>query len=275
MSRISMKIIPDFFGWDYSLSQKDGILPYMNTGELILLYRRKRRMTQEALAREIDATKAYISAVEKGSKTISDKQLWRLAKILRIPEHKVRGVQIGKAFAKVGSGFDYDIDEVLNAKKNLERFLSAHGHGGSPKEVIWLPVVGKIPAGTPLASYEDAMEASEEMFPVPSSETRHSRCFFLQATGDSMIEIGIADGDYVLIDPEERDVGGIGRVMAVDIDGEVTLKTVVRINAHELMLVSENKRYAPKTVDMKKKPVMIIGLVLPFMAKRNPKLAAK
>jgi repressor LexA len=135
-----------------------------------------------------------------------------------------------------------------------------------------IPVVGRIPAGTPLVTYDDVVKNSKESIPVPVKEVRHAQCYFLEVVGDSMIDFGINDGDLVLIDPEDHEVGGVGRVMAVETKDGITLKTVVRVNEHTLRLISENARYAPTEVDLTKETVRIVGCVLPFMARRNPKL---
>ena len=87
-----------------------------------------------------------------------------------------------------------------------------------------------------------------------------------------MIDIGIHEGDLVLVDPEDREISGVGRVMAIEVDGEVTLKTVLRLDDKKIRLVPENSRYAPIEVNLKRQRVRIIGAILPFMARWNSKL---
>jgi len=244
-----------------------GKLCDMNAGELIHLYRKKKDMTQDELANRLGVSKAYISVVENGLKAVSLTQLLKFSEVLDIPASEID--RIRKARTKGSEKGKEEFEGLLRAKENLERFLAERGYGVSSGNILMLPVVGKIPAGAPLVTYEDALDISKEFFPVPSSEVRHGRCFFLKVVGDSMVDFGINEGDLVLIDPEDREVGGVGRVMAIEVNGEITLKTVVRIDDRRLRLISENARYAPVEVDMKKKPVRIIGTVLPFMARRN------
>ena len=246
------------------------ILRCMNTGDLIKKYRKQNRLTQDEVALELGFSKAYVSAVENGRKTISFKQLLKFAALLDIPSAEIQKTRRGIS-KKVNTSQD-SFDELIQAKENLERFLAEQGLATPSGDIIMVPVVGKVPAGAPLSTYEDAVDLAESQFPVPLNEVRHNRCFFLRVFGDSMIDVGIVEGDLVLIDPEDNDISGVGRVMAVEVDGEVTLKTVVRLDDRNLRLIPENKRYAPIEVNLKKQKVKIIGATLPFMARWNPNL---
>lgn len=227
-------------------------------------------MTQDDLASELGFSKAYLSAIENGKKTISFRQLLKFAAALDIPSSEIQKLKgsSGKGLSDTGDSFD----ELLKARENLDRFLKEQGLMEASREIVMVPVVGRVPAGTPLYSYDDAVELSESSFPVPLTEVKHERCFFLRVFGDSMIDAGIHEGDLVLINPEDVAISGIGRVMAVEVDSEVTLKTVVRLNDRKIRLVPENARYAPIEVDMKRQRVRIIGSALPFMARWNDRL---
>ena len=241
----------------------------MNPGELIRKYRKIRSLTQEALAFELNVSKAYISSVENGQKSISLNQLLKFASALDIPSREIDCIRKGKGGA---DSKKCEFDELIRAKENLEKFLSEQGMTGGGTDVRMVPVVGEIPAGTPLDTFEDAVDLAQSHFPVPVGEVRHSRCFFLKVSGDSMIDIGIHEGDLVLVDPEDREISGVGRVMAIEVDGEVTLKTVLRLDDKKIRLVPENSRYAPIEVNLKRQRVRIIGAILPFMARWNSKL---
>jgi repressor LexA len=81
-----------------------------------------------------------------------------------------------------------------------------------------LPLMGRIAAGRPIEAL-----ASPEGFEVPPQLRRGGTCFVLQVEGDSMVEDGIFDGDWVVV--EERDTADNGEMVVALIDGEeATLK---------------------------------------------------
>ena len=91
-------------------------------------------------------------------------------------------------------------------------------------EVHRLPVVGRIAAGAPLTAVEetqDVVSIGESLLGRPKKET-----FALRVKGDSMIEDGIFDGDYIFVrrQPDCRD----GQIVAAMIEGEATVKRLFR-----------------------------------------------
>lgn len=239
----------------------------MKTGDLIRKYRKAREWTQSELAFELGVTKAYISAVENDSKALSLNQLLRFAGHLDIPSKEIDKIRIGNKKNEPSSGSEFD--DLIQAKDNLDRFLSEMGMSKTISKTVMLPVVGEIPAGIPVLNFEDAYDIAEDQIPISTTHIRHSGCFFLKVRGDSMIDVGIEENDLVLIDPEDNKIHGKGRVMAVYIDDEVTLKTVLRLSDSKVRLIPENTRYAPIEVSMKTKRVRIIGAVLPYMIRFN------
>jgi len=241
----------------------------VNVGELIREYRTRRNWTQSELAFELDVSKGYISNIENDSKSLSLNQLLKFASVLDIPSTEIDKVRDKERNKEASNG---EFEELLKAKENLERFLSERGMKGSTSTVYMLPVVGKIPAGRAVITFEDAYQQAETQIPVQKSQVKHSRCFFLKVFGDSMIDVGINEGDLVLIDPDDREIGGRGRVMAVLVNDEVTLKTVLRLTETLIRLVPENSRYAYRDIDAGAERVRIIGAVQPFMIRMNEKI---
>ncbi|MGD8910121.1 MAG: transcriptional repressor LexA [Chromatiales bacterium] len=83
-----------------------------------------------------------------------------------------------------------------------------------------IPYLGRIAAGNPI----EAIPRAERMT-VPDELLGHGSCYVLQIAGDSMIEEGIFDGDYVVIEQQEwADNGDI--VVALINNDEVTLKRI-------------------------------------------------
>ncbi len=86
------------------------------------------------------------------------------------------------------------------------------------KEIVNIPLVGHIAAGQPVLASENV----EELFPVPVEWVGNNDSFVLKVKGDSMIEAGIYDGDYVVI--ISTNVARNGEIVAALIDDEATLK---------------------------------------------------
>lgn len=87
--------------------------------------------------------------------------------------------------------------------------------------VLELPLFGYIAAGQPLA-----VEISDETITVPERLTSRGENYVLKVRGDSMIDDGIMDGDYVII--ARRDRAENGEMVVANVSGEVTLKRLYK-----------------------------------------------
>ena len=86
-------------------------------------------------------------------------------------------------------------------------------------QVIELPIVGRIAAGTPI----EAIESGENTFYVPKVLTKGSDSFILEVKGESMVDAGINDGDFAIIKKQNTaDNGDIA--VALTNENEATLK---------------------------------------------------
>ena len=87
------------------------------------------------------------------------------------------------------------------------------------REMAMLPIVGTITAGLPILAQENI----EEFFPVPVDFLHTKKdTFILKVSGESMIEAGILDGDYLIL--EQVPVVENGEIAAVLIDDSATVK---------------------------------------------------
>jgi len=121
-------------------------------------------------------------------------------------------------------------------KRALE-ILSAQGRSVLP-DVREVPVLGRVPAGKPLLAEENI-----EGFLSVAREMAHGReVFALKLKGDSMIEDGILDGDYVII--KRQETAENGDIVCALIDGEATLKRFFR-KGNTIALKPANKNYSP------------------------------
>lgn len=117
---------------------------------------------------------------------------------------------------------------------------------------IDVPVLGRVTAGNPIL----AVENIEEYYPIPRSFVEHEDVFILKIKGDSMIEAGILDGDYVLI--ERQETAENGNIVVALLEGE---EATVKRFYHEgtyVRLQPENSTMEPIIVD----DVLILGRVI-------------
>lgn len=125
------------------------------------------------------------------------------------------------------------------------------------KEMTELPIVGKVTAGQPILAQENI----EDFFPVPLEFIGNNDSFILIVKGNSMIDAGIFDKDYVIVSQQSyADNGDI--VVALLNDDEATIKKFYKENGH-YRLQPENKLYEPLIVDN----LTILGKVIAVFRK--------
>lgn len=111
-----------------------------------------------------------------------------------------------------------------------------------------LPLLGRIAAGRPIEAVQDSQELE-----VPRQLRGKGRCYVLQVRGDSMIDDGILDDDWVVI--EQRDYARDGEIVVALIDGEdATLKRIEQrpdvCILHPANSGLEPQHYAPGRVNI-------------------------
>jgi repressor LexA len=106
------------------------------------------------------------------------------------------------------------------------------------QETIYVPLVGRIAAGTPLL----AEQSVEDIFPLPRQLVGEGTLFLLKVAGDSMINAAITDGDWVVV--RQQQVAENGDIVAAMLDGEATVKTFKRSDGH-VWLIPHNPAYTP------------------------------
>ena len=118
------------------------------------------------------------------------------------------------------------------------------------REFTNVPMVGTIAAGAPLLSVEQI----EGYFPIPVEFLPNKQTFMLNVKGESMINVGIFDGDKILV--EETPYAENGDIVAALIDDSATVKTFYKEDGH-YRLQPENDSMDPIIVD----DVTILGKV--------------
>lgn len=107
-----------------------------------------------------------------------------------------------------------------------------------------LPIYGAIPAGRPGEDGQESPERSVSIDEATLGFRPPAGSYVLRVRGDSMEGAGILDGDLVVIQPQ-RDPRP-GQIVAALVDGQTTLKRLVRSNG-KVLLRAENSKYAPIT----------------------------
>lgn len=107
---------------------------------------------------------------------------------------------------------------------------------------ISLPLVGRVAAGTPILAEQNV----EDTFKLPISIVGDASSFVLKVNGRSMINVGIMDGDYVVV-KEQHDALN-GEIVVALIDDSATVKTFYREDGR-VRLQPENDAMAPIYAD--------------------------
>lgn len=123
------------------------------------------------------------------------------------------------------------------------RALEIVGINSNRKEMLNVPIVGKITAGEPILATENI----EDTFPIPIDYIKHNNeVFMLKVTGNSMINAGINDGDYAIIEKCQTAING--EIVVALIENEATIKTFYKEKNH-IRLQPENNALDPIIVD--------------------------
>lgn len=130
--------------------------------------------------------------------------------------------------------------EILDGNNNFVR-----------KEIINVPVVGKVTAGQPILAVENV----EDTFPLPLDFVNNENVFILSVRGESMIDAGILDDDYVLV--RQQNHASNGDIVVALIEDEATVKTFYKEKDY-VRLQPENKSMEPIYV----RDVRILGKVI-------------
>ncbi|MDH5355487.1 MAG: transcriptional repressor LexA [Gammaproteobacteria bacterium] len=145
--------------------------------------------------------------------------------------------EIGLAIGVTSQGTVHRYVQSLEDKGYIDR-MKGNSRGMSLVELPLvsaptIPLVGKIAAGLPIEAIEDQQELNlSEMFMGPE-------LFALRVSGDSMMDAGILDNDYVII--RKQPVAHDGDIVVAMIDKvEATLKRFKRKSASEVALIPEN-----------------------------------
>jgi repressor LexA len=165
--------------------------------------------------------------------------------------------EIGEAFEITSTnGVRYYLQMLEKAgflKRSSKLSRGIELKSSTPRPVLGIPIVGRVAAGRPILAeenYEGRLDTSD-VFGDPSV------LFALKVRGDSMVDAGICDGDYVIVRSQER--ANAGQIIVAMLDEEATVK-YYQPRRDRIELVAANVNYAPIVVN-RGADFHILGLV--------------
>ncbi|NLB53236.1 MAG: transcriptional repressor LexA [Syntrophomonadaceae bacterium] len=122
------------------------------------------------------------------------------------------------------------------------------------RDTAYLPVIGTVAAGTPILAEQNI----EGHMPIPSEFVHSGTSFILKVKGDSMIEAGIFDGDFIIV--REQPDANNGDIVVALMEDEATVKRLYKHRDH-MELRPENSTMQPIITN----EAHIVGKVLGLM----------
>lgn len=202
----------------------------MTVGQRIKRAREAAGMTQEQLGKFCNSTKQTIYKYETGVVTnIPTNKLEQIAKALNVTPQYLTGWQMRL--------------DLFPDEKSV---------------TTWIPVLGRIPAGTPIEAIEEVVDRED----IPSALARKGEHFGLRIVGDSMSPVYL-DGDTIIVRKQSDCESGEDCVVMINGD-DATFKRVIK-NENGILLRPLNPDYDVMMFsndDIEKLPVRIVGIAV-------------
>lgn len=139
------------------------------------------------------------------------------------------------------------VDHVSNYKGSYEpELLMPNSSLSSDVSVVEVPIIGDVAAGTPIFAESNI----EDMLPLPARFINGGNNFILIVHGDSMVNAGINDGDYLIV--QEAKEANNGEIVVAMIDGDYNAEATVKKfykEANHIRLQPENDYMEPIIVN--------------------------
>jgi repressor LexA len=210
-------------------------------------------------------------SISGGAHRLSDGLTERQRQVLQFIKDEIRAKGYPPSVREIGEAIGLSSSSTVHghmAKLEEKGFIRrdptkpraievmGESHGGLSMRMVSVPVLGRVTAGLPIL----AVENIEEHFPLPADFARAdpSELFFLTVQGDSMIDAGILDGDYVLV--RSQPLANNGEIVVAMIEDEATVKRFYREQGR-IRLQPENRFMDPIIVPNAQVLGKVIGLV--------------
>lgn len=241
--------------------------PYAEIGTLLRNLRLRRGLSQFDLASASGINNSYLSRIENGERRPSPKILKRFSEILQYPydELVVKSGILSEDFVRsttpaVRMGGDSTTAALQQLIQNLQQTpgTAPAAAAVSPKRSV--PVFDTVPAG--LLKEANVVETFDDMPKLVLSEDElgfDPQAFALVVQGDSMVEVGILDGDVVIVSPNTP--LGQGEIGVVQVNRRTTTVKKVYIESNLVILQPANSNYKPQVLRFPDE-VEILGKVI-------------
>ncbi len=141
------------------------------------------------------------------------------------------------------------------ARKGAIEMIAGASRGIRLPESAGIPIVGRVAAGNPVLAQQNI----EEYCDLSPSFFKPRADYFLVVQGDSMMDVGILDGDLLAV--HSTRVASNGDIVVARIEEEVTVKRLRRTGQkHVVELLPENPDYKPIRVDLREQALTIEGI---------------
>ncbi|BCG45749.1 SOS-response repressor and protease LexA [Citrifermentans bremense] len=188
----------------------------------------------------------YLRALEKDGHLTRQWNAKRGLQLANPPFAKGGTRVLGQSFLgkSPSSSPELRAESFTNLGVELQPFTESNGDtlqtpAAAPVIGMELPLVGIVAAGRPVQAFQlaDAIE-------VPSAMAGPGNVVY-EVRGDSMVEMGIMDGDYVAVHPQA--VAETGQTVIAEVNGSITIKKYVR-KGNSIQLLPANSAMSPITV---------------------------
>ena len=143
------------------------------------------------------------------------------------------------------------------ARKGAIEMIAGASRGIRLPESAGIPIIGRVAAGSPILAEAHV----EDYCDLPANFFKPRADYFLTVQGDSMIDVGILDGDLLAV--HSTPIAKNGDIVVARIEDEVTVKRLHRSGQkHLLQLLPENRDYKPINIDLREQSCTIEGLAV-------------
>lgn len=146
-----------------------------------------------------------------------------------------------------------EADPKLQTSKWLEGQNANPNLAETPRDIIEIPIFGRVAAGTPLLASQNI----EGTLPIPTRMVNNHECFALRIIGSSMVGAGILEGDFVIVRRQAN--ADPGDIVVALVEDEATVKRFY-IDGERVRLQPENPAIEPVIFNVN--DVMILGKVI-------------
>ena len=146
-----------------------------------------------------------------------------------------------------------EADPKLQTSKWLEGQNANPNLAETPRDIIEIPIFGRVAAGTPLLASQNI----EGTLPIPTRMVNNHECFALRIIGSSMVGAGILEGDFVIVRRQAN--ADPGDIVVALVNDEATVKRFY-IDGERVRLQPENPAIEPVIFNVN--DVMILGKVI-------------